>query len=161
MSTPYFLCGNYLKYASSVEDGTKCQLWVTGKAIPNGKRLLKIIPKDALVVNFSVPNPIPESLFHKRPDLTFVEGGLLAYDYKKTDLSFTMRLRPGITYACHAGTMVHAFMGWKHHEVGHVDLSHLPTVWKAAMDLGFFLPVNNEEPDKIDLVIGVNQRTRI
>jgi hypothetical protein len=51
-----------------------------------------------------------------------------------------MRLRPGITYACHSGTMVHAHKGWTHHEVGPVDIVKLTEVWEAATELGFFLP---------------------
>jgi hypothetical protein len=51
-----------------------------------------------------------------------------------------MRLRPGVTYACHAGTIVHAYMGWTDHEVGPVDVRALPQMWRAAQEAGFFLP---------------------
>lgn len=141
--------GRYVQMAPTLAGGSVCQLWVTGKAIPAGQKLLKAIPKNAVVINFSVPNPVPEKLFRKRSDLIFVEGGLLSYNSERTDLSFTMRLRPGITYACHAGTMVHAYMGWKHHEVGQVELSQLPVVWDAATTIGFFLPpLKSESKEK-------------
>lgn len=130
--------------AESMEEGSKSSIWVTGKAWPGGERLLKALPKKAVVINFSVPNPIDETVFIRRPDVTAMEGGLLAYDPATTDLAFTMRLVPGLTYACHAGTMVHACKGWKHHEVGAVDLSMLTEVWQAAQELGFYLP-NTEE----------------
>jgi predicted amino acid dehydrogenase len=131
--------------AKSLNDGKNCSIWITGKAIPKGKKLLRSIPSGAFVINFSVPNPIREKEYKFRTDLTFVEGGLLAYDPSQTDLSFTMRLTPGVTYACHAGTMVHARMGWTNHEVTHVDMNNLWKVWDASEKLGFFLP------EKLDL----------
>ncbi len=133
--------GQNIIWAKSLADGHDCQLWITGKALPAGKKLLGYIPYGATVVNFSVPNPVPEKLFKKRPDLDFVEGGLLAYDPARTDLHFTMRLRPGLTYACHAGLMVHAHKGWTHHEVSQVDMATLWPTWQAAEELGFFLPL--------------------
>lgn len=133
-------CSRNIQKAASLSDGLDSQLWITGKALPVGKKLMKYIPEGATVVNFSVPNPVPEYLFKKRPDLDFLEGGLLAYDSARTDLAFTMRLRPGITYACHAGLMVHAYKGWTHHEVSQVEMSQLLSVWEAAEELGFFLP---------------------
>ena len=36
--------------------------------------------------------------------------------------------------------MVHAYKGWKHHEVSHVDMNLLTDVWEAAQELGFYLP---------------------
>ena len=64
----------------------------------------------------------------------------MAYNPDITDLKFTMRLEPDITYACHAGTMVHSVKGWTNYEVGAVDLSLLDETFKAALELGFFLP---------------------
>jgi len=125
---------------NNLSDGKDCNIWVTGKAIPAGNKLLKFIPQRAIVVNFSVPNPLSSRALKNRPDLKIVEGGLLAYDSSKTNFSFTMRLEPGLTYACHAGTMVHAYKGWKHHEVGRVEVSALAPTWKAAEELGFFVP---------------------
>ena len=117
-----------------------CKLWITGKAIPSGEKLLKHVPKEGIVLNFSVPNPLGEKALKRRPDVYVVEGGLLEYDPTKTSLSFAMRLKPGITYACHAGTMVHANEGWKHHEVGPVDISDLGKTWAAGKKIGFLLP---------------------
>jgi predicted amino acid dehydrogenase len=132
--------GARIRRAKTLEEGSRCSVWITGKASPGGERLLKALPKEAVVVNFSVPNPTAETAFMRRPDVSAMEGGLLAYDPARTDLAFTMRLVPGLTYACHAGTMVHAYNGWKHHEVGAVDLSMLTEVWQAAQELGFYLP---------------------
>ncbi len=130
----------YLSMSATLDSGKECRLWITGKAIPSGRKLLAYIPEEAAVLNFSVPNPVPEKFFSSRPDVRFCEGGLLAYDPEKTTLRMTMRMKPGITYACHAGTMVHAYKGWRHHEVGHVDMTSIPETWQGAVDLGFYLP---------------------
>lgn len=132
--------GKFIFHAKTLKEGSNCLLWVTGKAIPAGGKLLSNIPKNSTVINFSVPNPLSEGNLRERKDVTAIEGGLLKYDPKRTDLSFTMRLKPGLTYACHAGTMVHAKMGWIQHEVGPVDIHAMNGVWKEAVALGFFLP---------------------
>lgn len=133
-------CGHLLKQVTSLKEMGDCKLWITGKAIPSGKKLLKAMPMCAIALNFSVPNPLSKSNLKSRRDVYPVEGGLLAYDPKTTTLSFTMRLIPGLVYACLAGTMVHAFKGWTHHEVGPVKMHTLWETWQAAKELGFFLP---------------------
>jgi hypothetical protein len=132
----------YISQASSLEEGKDCNLWITGKSKPAGKRLLCKIPQGAIVINFSVPNPLGENhnCLRQRLDLILIEGGLLAYDPSRTNLSFTMRLSPGLTYACHAGTAIHAFKEWGYHEVGQIDLSNISEVWKVALEIGFKLP---------------------
>ncbi|OGZ40137.1 MAG: hypothetical protein A3I20_00035 [Candidatus Portnoybacteria bacterium RIFCSPLOWO2_02_FULL_40_15] len=129
-----------LEWATDFENGRDCLFWITGKALFKGKRFLKYVPKESVILNFSVPNPFTPKDLRNRPDVKAIEGGLLAYDEARTDLSFTMRLSPGLTYACHAGTMVHARMGWTDHEVGQVELEKIPAVWAAARKLGFYLP---------------------
>ncbi len=131
--------GKFLVNSLTLEDGKNCPLWVTGKAIPAGMELLKNIPKGAVVLNFSVPNPVSERAKKARLDVRFYEGGLLAFDPEKSTQSFNMRLWPGETYACHAGTMVHAYKGWTHNEVGPVDMKLLWPTYEAAEELGFFL----------------------
>jgi len=129
-----------LKRTEFLSDGSVCSLWITGKAIPSGADLYKHIPQGAVVLNFSVPNPLKKRDFRARPDVKSYEGGLLAYDPGKTDLQFTMRLRPGLIYACYAGAFVHCHKNWIHHEVGPVDIDKLDEVWQAAEEIGFFLP---------------------
>lgn len=154
-------CGKFLVWpaiqkkdgseVASLSEGRDCSLWVTGKAIPAGWKLLRFIPKGATVINFSVPNPVSERTFKKRPDVRFVEGGLIAFDSKRSSQSFNMRLWDGETYACHAGTMVHAYMGWTEHEVGPVDIARIWSVWTAAENLGFYLsplPQRQEQEEK-------------
>lgn len=130
----------YITRSDKLADGQKCLLWITGKADPVGKKIIKHLPKNAMILNFSVPDPFLENVLRKRKDVKHYDGGLLGYDSTKTDLHFTMRLVPGLTYACHAGTFVHAYKGWKHHEVGHVEMDQVDEVWRAAQDIGFFMP---------------------
>ncbi len=137
--------GERIKYCTFFMEGADCSLWITGKAIPGGDVFLKHIPENGVVLNFSVPNPVSPAQMKGRPDLDFVEAGLLAYDGDTTDLKFTMRLPRGITYACHAGTMVHAAKGWSHHEVSQVNVEEMEETWQGAMELGFDLPEVNEK----------------
>lgn len=132
--------GHLLAQAPSLCEGARCGLWITGKAVPGGKALLQHVPHGAVVLNFSVPDPLSSHLLRRRPDVHHVDGGLLGYSPERTTLWIPMRLRPGVTYACHAGTIVHAYRGWAWHEVGPVDMEFLPHVWEAAQELGFFLP---------------------
>jgi predicted amino acid dehydrogenase len=132
--------GKRIRMSTSLAGGKDSKLWITGKANPSGQQVLNEVPEGAAILNFSVPNPVSMALFRKRPDITALEGGLLAYDPARTTLKMTMRLRPGLTYACHAGTMVHAYKGWDHHESGPVELSQMTEVWRGAMEIGFSLP---------------------
>jgi len=132
--------GGNLEHAEFLADGHGCRLWITGKAVPSSKNLYEDMPKGTVVLNFAVPNPLGARDLRRRKDIIAVEGGLLSYDPGQTTLHFTMRLCPGLTYACHAGTFVHSLKGWKENEVGPVDLSKLEEVWEAAIELGFFLP---------------------
>ena len=131
----------FISKVISLKDGADCQLWLTGKSKPSGKKLLWAIPKGAVVMNFSVPNPLGENNHKPKLGVLAIEAGLLAYNPAITNLRFTMRLRPGLTYACHAGTVVHAHENWQFHEVGQVELPMLKEVWRVAKEIGFFLPV--------------------
>ncbi|MFH1536105.1 MAG: hypothetical protein ABIC96_03495 [Patescibacteria group bacterium] len=131
--------GKFLTRAKSLKEGADCLFWITGKALPRNKKLLRHIPKGAVVMNFSVPNPLSEKVLKRRPDVYAVEGGLAHYNANMTSQTFLMRCKSGETYWCHVGTAVHAHNGWTHHEVGPVDLKQLPVVWKAARELGFSL----------------------
>ena len=132
--------GSNITHATSLGEGRTCTLWITGKVVPGGKKLLSKIPDGAAVLNFSVPNPLLDKHVKKRVDIISREAGLLAYDPSCTDLKFTMRMKPGITYACHAGTIVHASQGWSHHEVSHINMPDIWKVWQASVDEGFYLP---------------------
>jgi len=132
--------GRLLERAVSLEDGRSCLFWITGKAFPDGKTILRHLPQDGIVLNFSVPDPLSPRLLRHRQDVRHFDGGLIGYKRERLPIEFTMRLTHGLTYACHAGTMVHALKRWRWHEVGPVDLNRVDEVWKAAKNLGFFLP---------------------
>lgn len=127
----------FISRATSLEEGRPCALWITGKAKPSGKALRTVISEGTCILNFSVPNPLDSESRKRRTGLKVFDGGLVSYDPSKTDITFTMRLPRGITYACHAATMVHAYKGWTHHEVGPVKLDMIPEVLQGARDLGF------------------------
>lgn len=117
-----------------------CALWIIGKSKPGGRELMKYAPWGTIFLNFNVPDPMTERLLKKRPDIRHFEGALMNYDPGSMKMRFTMRLLPGMMYACHVATIVHAAKGWRHHEVGEIDLKKLEEVWQAAVEMGFFLP---------------------
>lgn len=133
--------GERIFRAKDLSIGRRCPLWITGKAEPGvGKKIIAALPQDAVVVNFSVPDPLSPKLLQSRPDVSHLDGGLMAYQTNQSSQFFMMRLRPGMIYACHAGTLVHAYKGWTHHEVGEVELSAMDECWLAAVELGLSLP---------------------
>lgn len=130
-----------IHHATRYSDGKDAKVWITGKAENGaGKKILNALPSGAVVLNFSVPDPLTPSLLQRRPDIRHFDGGLMCYNADHITIRFTMRLKPGVTYACHAGTMVHGLEGWKHHEVGPVDMTEIWHVWHCAVRHGFSLP---------------------
>ena len=149
-------CGQHLRYANAMALGKRCPLWITGKAEPGiGKKIIANLPQEATVVNFSVPDPLTPSLLSRRQDVFHVDGGLMGYHTQLCSQQFTMRLKPGLLYACHAGTIVHANKGWQHHEVGQVDLGEIEVIWLAAtQELGMFLPPLTSHLRSVQLTSG-------
>lgn len=132
---------NRIHHATRYSDGRDAKVWITGKAENGaGKKILNALPSGAVVLNFSVPDPLTPSLLKRRPDIRHFDGGLMRYSTEQIKIRFTMRLKPGVTYACHAGTMVHGLEGWTHHEVGPVDMTEIWHVWHCAVKHGFGLP---------------------
>lgn len=134
--------GALVEAAGELEGGKDCALWITGKADPGGRELLANLPQRAVVLNFSVPDPLllAGRRLRTRPDVLHLDGGLVAYDPAVTDLTRTIRLVPGLTYACHAETIVRATMGWSGHDVGAVDAGRMEAALAAALQVGFRLP---------------------
>ena len=124
----------------SLEGGSECGLWITGKSSPGGRELLAVMPEGAVVLNFAVPDPLSLQDLASRPDIRHFDGGLAGYATEDSTQRFTMRLRPGVTYACHAATLVHAHMGWTHHEVGPIEMSQMAPTLAAAKARGIVLP---------------------
>lgn len=135
-----------LMHISDLRDASSCRIWVTGKSKPDGKRLLRFIPPGATVMNFAVPDPLDAAVLESRKDITHIEGGL-AKTPQSCDMRFMMRLRPHITYACTAGTMVHAYNRWSTCEVSEVDMNKLEPIGSACEALDLTLaPLQIEKP---------------
>jgi len=132
---------------TDLREAQNCKIWVTGKSSPAGRNLLTLVPLGATIVNFAVPDPLDLTDLKKRPDITHISGGLVATP-PGCEMHFTMRLARGVTYACTAGTMIHALRGWKEDELSDVDMGHLQKVARDCEALGFQLPYKNETKHK-------------
>lgn len=126
----------------------RCKLWLVGKAKPSGKTLCRAIPRGAVVLNFSVPDPLEPRFLRERPDIRHLDSGVTTLPRGCT-LKFGMRLpverasnefTTGAMYACWTGTMLHTILGWQEHEVGEVKMEELQQVADEAARLGIKLP---------------------
>eukprot|EP01101_Sappina_pedata_P010466 TRINITY_DN65_c0_g1_i1.p1 TRINITY_DN65_c0_g1~~TRINITY_DN65_c0_g1_i1.p1 ORF type:complete len:681 (-),score=284.58 TRINITY_DN65_c0_g1_i1:65-2107(-) len=129
-----------LKFCTSLKEGADCDFWLTGKMIPYGTELLDAIPDNATIVNFSVPDPLTQTLLNTRPDLLHLDSGLLFFDKQLAHPNFTWLLPEGHIYACLAGGIVHSVLGIDKHEVGAVEVEAMQVYWDAAIKLGFKIP---------------------
>lgn len=133
-----------LQKADNLSDLGKCGFWLVGKAVPTGKTLIRFLPKEAVVLNFSVPDPLTPKWLGRRRDVRHFDGGFTTLP-DRCGLKFAMRLTvdekgKGVTYACNAGTMIHTLLGWQEDEVGEAKLEKLKQVGKEAQRLGINLP---------------------
>lgn len=127
-----------LIHIQDLAEASDCPIWITGKSKPEGKKLLSFIPPGATLINFAVPDPLSLADLERRKDLTHIEGGL-AQTPASCNMRFTMRLRSHITYACTAGTMVHAWNRWRSCEVSEVKIEMLEPIGLACEELGLTL----------------------
>lgn len=140
---------SHLHRVTSLAELNKCGFWLIGKAKPSGKTLARYMPRGAVAINFSVPDPLTGRYLKKRPDIRHFDGGLATIPTSCT-MRFGMRLPlspslhgTGITgsmYACWSGTLIHTLLGWREHEVGEVKLDELAQVGDEAVRLGITLP---------------------
>lgn len=129
-----------LIFSNNLAEGKNCDLWLTGKMLPQGKELIDAIPLHSTIVNFSVPDPLTPKLLAARPDLLHLDSGLLSYDNKVMNPKFTWLLPNGTIYACLAGCIVHSILGIEAHEVGPVVIEDMDKYWNSALELGFTIP---------------------
>lgn len=127
-----------LIHITQLSDAHDCRVWVTGKRKPIAKKLLPFIPKGAAVLNFSVPDPLHPSHLQSRKDICHVDGGLVSTP-EMCEMSYMMRLKPSVTYACCGGTMAHAYYGWNTSEVEKVDMKKLEEVGRSCEQMGLCL----------------------
>lgn len=132
--------GCYLERIERLEQAADCDMWITGKFKPDGFELLNKIPRNAVVLNFAVPDPLTEAQVKTRPDILHLDSGFLSYDKDLVNMEFTSLLPRGIIYACMGGCVVHAAMGYQEHEIGPVNMDRLDLYWEKALEIGFRLP---------------------
>lgn len=131
--------GSYMEFTDKVESGHDCRFWITGKARPSGEAVVRHLPMGAVVLNFSVPDPL-EGYLGLRPDVYHLDGGLVYFDPRTSSQWFRMRLKPGFMHACHAGTVIHAHQRWRHSEVGPVEVDRMGMTLEVGQNIGFSLP---------------------
>jgi len=125
-------------HVTQLSEASDCRVWVTGKSKPIGKVLVEVIPHGAAVLNFSVPDPLHAKHLMKRRDICHVDGGLVTTP-ATCEMTYMMRLKPFVTYACSGGTMVHAQCQWSESEVGDVPIEKLEAVGRAGEEMGIHL----------------------
>ncbi|XP_051148022.1 very-long-chain aldehyde decarbonylase CER3-like [Andrographis paniculata] len=123
-------CQKYLVQATKYEAAKHCKTWIIGKwATP---REQYYAPSGTHFHQFVVPPVIPF-----RRDCTY---GKLAAMKLPDDVeglgSCEYTMERGVVHACHAGGVVHLLEGWKHHEVGAINVDQIDVVWKAALKHG-------------------------
>lgn len=127
-----------LIHITDLHDAHDCRVWLTGKRKPVGKKLMPFIPHGAAVLNFSVPDPLSPNLLLTRKDICHVDGGLVSVP-ETCGMSYTMRLKPFVTYACFGGTMAHAHYGWNESEVEKVRMDRLEQIGRDSERMGLRL----------------------
>ncbi|XP_047047694.1 very-long-chain aldehyde decarbonylase GL1-1-like [Lolium rigidum] len=123
-------CQQYLVQVTKFRSATQCKTWIVGKWL--SPREQRWAPSGTHFHQFVVP-PIMEF----RRDCTY--GKLAAMRLPKDARglgSCEFSLERGVVHACHAGGVVHFLEGYKHHEVGAIDVDRIDVVWEAALKHG-------------------------
>ena len=115
---------NYIFYSSNINEIMNFKFVLIGKYLQNIN-----FKSDTIIGYFCVPPPnVPKA----------VSAAIMTYP-PSLNLSNQMMLEKGQTYACHVGTICHAYFDWKGHEVGVVDYKKIDLYWEAAQKMGFDL----------------------
>ncbi|KAK4493447.1 hypothetical protein RD792_006798 [Penstemon davidsonii] len=113
-----------------------CKTWIIGKWTTPREQYYA--PSRTHFHQFVVPPIIPF-----RRDCTY---GKLAAMKLPDDVeglgSCEYTMGRGVVHACHAGGVVHFLEGWKHHEVGAINVDQIDVVWKAALKHGLNPPLD-------------------
>ncbi|KAL6576489.1 Very-long-chain aldehyde decarbonylase cer3 [Orobanche hederae] len=124
-------CQNYLVQVTNYDAAKHCKTWIIGKWTTPREQYYA--PSGTHFHQFVVPPIIPF-----RRDCTY---GKLAAMKLPDDVqglgSCEYTMGRGVVHACHAGGAVHFLEGWKHHEVGAINVDQIDVVWKAALKHGF------------------------
>ncbi|KAK4410677.1 Very-long-chain aldehyde decarbonylase CER3 [Sesamum angolense] len=121
-------CQKYLIQVTKYQAAQNCKTWIIGKWLTPREQYWA--PSGTHFHQFVVPPIIPF-----RRDCTY---GKLAAMRLPDDVEglghYTMER--GVVHACHAGGLVHFLEGWKHHEVGAINVDQIDVVWEAALKHG-------------------------
>ncbi|GER48542.1 fatty acid hydroxylase superfamily [Striga asiatica] len=141
-------CQKYLVQVTKYEAAKHCKTWIIGKwATP---REQYYAPTGTHFHQFVVPPVIPI-----RRDCTY--GNLAAMKLPEDVQGLGIceyTMGRGVVHACHAGGAVHFLEGWKHHEVGAINVDQIDVVWKAALRHGF-KPLQISEQKKTEMSVDV------
>lgn len=90
----------------------------------------------AIVYDITQPSNLPPDIARARPDVLFVEGGLVATP--GIDYRFNFGLPPATAFGCLAETVCLALEGWRsHYTVGPVDITRIDEIRRKAERHGF------------------------
>ncbi|KAM7471607.1 hypothetical protein LguiA_009790 [Lonicera macranthoides] len=123
-------CQKFLVQVTKHQAGQHCKDWIIGKWIT--PRQQSWAPRGTHFHQFVVPPMIPfrrDCTYSKLAAMKLPDDvqGLGACEYT---------MGRGVVHACHAGGVVHFLEGWKHHEVGAIDVDQIDVVWEAALKHG-------------------------
>ncbi|XP_047945902.1 very-long-chain aldehyde decarbonylase CER3 [Salvia hispanica] len=134
-------CQKYLVQVTKYQAAQNCKTWIVGKWITHSEQ--RFAPPGTHFHQFVVPATKPY-----RRDCTY---GNLAAMRLPEDVqglgSCEYSMDRGIVHACHAGGVVHSLEGWKHNEVGAIDVDRIDLVWEAAIKHGFKLISDTKHKD--------------
>ncbi|XP_011073241.1 protein ECERIFERUM 3-like isoform X1 [Sesamum indicum] len=123
-------CQKYLVQVTKYQAAKHCKTWIIGKWTT--PRQQYHAPSGTHFHQFVVPPIIPfrrDCKYGKLAAMRLPEDveGLGSCEYT---------MERGVVHACHAGGVVHLLEGWKHHEVGAIDVDQIDVVWEAALRHG-------------------------
>ncbi|KAH9619745.1 hypothetical protein KSS87_018056 [Heliosperma pusillum] len=120
----------YLVQVTKYHAAKNCKAWIVGKWIT--PREQNWAPPGTHFHQFVVP-----PILHFRRDCTYGDLAAMKLPQDVQGLnSCEYTMERGVVHACHAGGVVHSLEGWKHHEVGAIDVERIDIVWEAALKHG-------------------------
>ncbi|XP_006836672.2 protein ECERIFERUM 3 [Amborella trichopoda] len=121
----------FLVHVTRYDEGKNCKTWIVGKWM--SARDQRWAPPGTYFHQFAIP-VITES----RRDCKYGKMAAIRLPEDVQGLgSCEYVMGRGVVHACHAGGMVHLLEGWKHHEVGAIDVDMIDVVWNKALKHGF------------------------
>ncbi|KAK9100003.1 hypothetical protein Scep_023433 [Stephania cephalantha] len=121
---------SYLIQVTKYQAGQNCKTWIAGKWLT--PRQQGWAPAGTHFHQFVVP-----MIMSFRRDCTYGKLAAMKLPEDVEGLGTCEYTMPrGVVHACHAGGVVHFLEGYKHHEVGTIDVDKIDVVWEAALKHG-------------------------